>query len=142
MKFSFLVLLIFLSACSAPQYQPGQALSDNVFAQLPNWYHDKVGLQLQGENLYPDSPHAILLQQADRAFMQSDLQACQIFLERAQRIETRDAGIYVRLSYLYWVQKKSTQALQTARRAYSVVGQDDSAKQEILRLIHAIQQNL
>ena len=139
MKFVLVFIVVFLSACASPQYHPTATLSSEVFDELPNWYDDRLGLQLLGQNQYPSGPHGALLQQADLAFTQNNLQACQIYLERAQRIETRNAGICVRLSYLYWLQQKSSQALQTARRALSVVGNDDRAKGEINRLISAIQ---
>ncbi len=142
MKKIIILSLLLLTACSSPQYHPTQILNSHVFDVLPNWYHDQLGLQLLGGNTYEDVPHKILLQQADAAFMQENLQACQIYLERAQRIEPRDAGIYVRLSYLYWLQQKPAQAIQTARRALSVVGADDLAKQEIKRLIQGIDQSL
>jgi hypothetical protein len=141
MKYILLLSVVLLSACSTPVYHPTAILSSEVFDELPNWYDDRLGLQLQGNNHYPSGAHGSLLQQADQAFSQNNLQNCQIYLERAQRIATRDAGIYVRLSYLYWLQEKSSQALQTARRALSVVGQDELAKQEIQRLIEAIQKN-
>ena len=141
MKYIVLLSVILLSACTSPQYHPTAILSSEVFDELPSWYDDRLGLQLQGNNQYPSGAHGALLQQADLEFAQNNLQNCQIYLERAQRIATRDAGIYVRLSYLYWLQEKSAQALQTARRALSVVGQDELAKQEIQRLITAIQKN-
>lgn len=142
MKKILIVSVLLLTACTAPQYHPTQILSSDVFNVLPNWYDDRLGLQLLGNNIYPDAPHKVLLQKADIAFMEQDMLASQTYLERAQRIETRDAGVYVRLSYLYWLQQKPAQALQTARRALSVVGADELAKEEIHRLIHAINQSL
>jgi hypothetical protein len=141
MKYILLLSVVLLSACTTPVHYPADILSSEVFDELPNWYDDRLGLQLQGNNQYPSAPHGVLLQQADLAFAQNNLQNCQIYLERAQRIATRDASIYVRLSYLYWLQEKPTQALQTARRALSVVGQDELAKKEIQRLIASIKQN-
>lgn len=133
---------ILLVGCASPNYQYNQTFSSSQFSQMPNWYNDKLGYQLSGENVYPDlAALAALLKQADRAFMNQDFSACQILLERAQRISSRDAGVYIRLSYLYWLQGQQQQALQTARRALAVVGQDPQSRTEIQRLMVAIQQN-
>lgn len=143
-KQSLLVLaVLLLSACAkSPYYAQQQVYSSSQFNQLPNWYHDELGFQLAGNNAYPEQPAlASLLKQADTAFMQLDLDACQIFLERAQRISSRDASVYVRLSYLYWLQKNKPLATQTARRALAVVGNDEQSRIEIQRLIVAINQN-
>ena len=138
----FGLLLLLLGGCATPNYQYNQTFSSSQFSQMTNWYHDKLGFQLAGENAYPDlAALAALLKQADRAFMNQDFAACQILLERAQRISSRDAGVYVRLSYLYWLQDQQQQALQTARRALAVVGQDAQSRTEIQRLMIAIQQN-
>lgn len=109
---------------------------------LPNWYHESVGYHLDGGQIYPDHPPlAKLLKDADKAFMRDDLATCQTLLERAQRIGTRETSVYVRLSYLYWVQKKNTLAEQMARRALAVLGADTAQKQEVSRLLAAIQAN-
>jgi tetratricopeptide (TPR) repeat protein len=141
MKVVTILMIVLLAACSAPQYQSQNGILDDSMRYLPNWYHHKLGLQLLGENAYSDGPQSALLKKADVAFFQDDLQSCQIFLERAQRIAPRDASIYVRLSYLYWLQDKNAQAVQTARRALSVVGNDQMARQEVERLLLEIQKN-
>lgn len=130
-----------LAGCSAPQYQSQEGIVSESMRFLPNWYHHKLGLQLLGENQYSSAPQSALLRKADVAFFQDDFQSCQILLERAQRIAPRDASIYVRLSYLYWLQDQNTLAIQTARRALAVVGADTLAKEEVQRLILEIQKN-
>ncbi len=93
-----------------------------------------------GDNQYSGSGALVhLLQDADLAFNQMELQKCQIFLERAQRIASRESGVYVRLSYLFWVQGKSPQAEQMARRALAVMQGDGEGKTEIRRLLAANQ---
>lgn len=141
MKVLSILMIVLLTACSAPQYQSQDGILSDSMRYLPNWYHHNLGLQLLGQNEYSSGPQAVLLKQADSAFFQEDLQACQIYLERAQRIAPRDASIYVRLSYLYWLQEKNPQAVQTARRALSVVGDDQMARQEVERLLIEIQKN-
>lgn len=138
---SILIFLSVLAGCSAPQYQSQDGIVSESMRFLPNWYHHKLGLQLLGDNQYSTAPQAALLRKADVAFFEDDLQSCQIFLERAQRIAPRDASIYVRLSYLYWLQEQSPLAVQTARRALAVVGSDQLAREEVQRLITEIQKN-
>lgn len=150
MKLVFKILiavsvLSLLGACSMQPYQSVdqiQASQTSGFAMLPNWYHPDLGLQLLGDNEYPEQTAlASLLQKADRAFLLNELQSCQILLERAQRISTRDPGVYVRLSYLSWLDGNIDKAEQMARRAYALVASDKYANKEVRRLLMAIQAN-
>ena len=140
-KYAMLGMLIIMSGCS---HQPFSSL-DNAESHasgntLPNWYHSTVGFQVEGGQDYPDQPAlARLLMDADTAFMNDDLDRCQILLERAQRIATRESGVYVRLSYLYWVQNKPALAEQMSRRALAVLGNHAEQRQEVERLLYAIQ---
>ena len=131
--------LLVLSACAPATFKSDISRSESSLSLLPNWYHEKVGYQLMGGNNYP-SNNALsnLLKQADSAFMQLDLQRSQIFLERAQRIASRDAGVYVRLSFLFWVLNKTEQAEQMALRALAVMSDDEPAKLEVKRLLAGI----
>jgi len=132
--------LLVLSACAPATFKSEPSRSESSLSLLPNWYHEKVGYQLMGGNNYPsNNALANLLKEADAAFMQADLQRCQIFLERAQRIASRDAGVYVRLSYVFWVLNKTAQAEQMALRALAVMADDPQAKLEIERLLAGIQ---
>ncbi len=132
--------LLLLNACAPATFKSDISHSESSLSLLPNWYHEKVGYQLMGGNHYPNNNTlANLLKQADSAFMTLDLQRCQIFLERAQRIASRDAGVYVRLSFLYWVLDKSAQAEQMALRAMAVMSDDAQAKLEVERLLAGIQ---
>jgi hypothetical protein len=135
----------FLSACSIQPYQSVdqiEASKGSGFSMLPNWYHPNLGLQLLGDNKYPEQTAlASLLQKADRAFLLNELQSCQILLERAQRISTRDPGVYVRLSYLSWLDGNMNKAEQMARRAFALVASDQYANKEVRRLLMAIQAN-
>ncbi len=133
-----------VSGCAPATYQPGvmgsAMLSESSLALLPNWYHEKVGYQLLGENQYPrNGTLAKLLKDADSAFMSQNLQGCQILLARAQRINSADAGVYVRMSYVFWVQDQMAQAEQMALRALAVMTDDAQAKAEVQRLLLAIQ---
>ena len=131
-----------LTACAPASFKPNDMSLDSSLALLPNWYHEKLGYQVMGGNSYPENGTlASLLKYADNAFQHADLQACQILLERAQRIAARDAGVYVRLSYLFWVLDQSAQAEQMARRALAVMGQDSQAKAEVRRLLQGIQRS-
>jgi len=132
--------LLVLSACAPATFKSEPSRSESSLSLLPNWYHEKVGYQLMGGNNYPNNNAlANLLKQADSAFMQLDLQRCQILLERAQRIASRDAAVYVRFSYLYWVLDKAAQAEQMALRALAVMSDDAQAKLEVERLLAGIQ---
>ena len=132
--------LLVLNACAPATFKSDIVRSESSLSLLPNWYHEKVGYQLMGDNNYPiKNDLSNLLKQADSAFMQMDLQRCQIFLERAQRIASRDAGVYVRLSFLYWVLNKTDQAEQMALRALAVMSDDEQAKLEVRRLLAGIQ---
>jgi len=132
--------LLVLSACAPATFKSEPSRSESSLSLLPNWYHEKVGYQLMGGNNYPNNNAlANLLKQADSAFMQLDLQRCQILLERAQRIASRDAAVYVRISYLYWVLDKAAQAEQMALRALAVMSDDAQAKLEVRRLLAGIQ---
>ncbi len=138
------LLSLLLGACSAPSLVPvtSTAKSTAGLELFPNWYHDSVGYQIKGGQRYPDQPAlAKLLMDADKAFLQDDLIACQTLLERAQRIGTRETSVYVRLSYLYWVQQKPALAEQMARRALAVLGSDVQQKQAVAALLQAIQAN-
>lgn len=143
--FIICVLLFQIGCSTQPNYISSatqKTTSQSGLRALPNWYHESVGYHLPGEQIYPDQPAlAKLLMEADKAFMKDDLDACQILLERAQRIGTRETSVYVRLSYLYWVQQKNRQAEQMARRALAVLGADAIQKQEVSRLLTAIQSN-
>ncbi|MFT6260954.1 MAG: hypothetical protein ACJA0E_001017 [Bermanella sp.] len=134
-----------LSACSVQRHQSVdqiQANKSSGFSMLPSWYHPDLGLQLLGDNEYPEQTAlASLLQKADRAFLLNELQSCQILLERAQRISTRDPGVYVRLSYLSWLDGNLNKAEQMARRAFALVASDQYANIEVRRLLTAIQAN-
>jgi hypothetical protein len=146
MKSLLLVVFIaLLAACSTTPYQSAdqiQASHSEVLAQLPNWYHQNLGLQLNGGNEYPEQQAlASLLQLADLEFMRSNFQACQILLERAQRISTREPSVYVRLSYLFWLENNTRSAEQMARRALALVVRDEEASAEVKRLLLAIQAN-
>lgn len=144
MKFLTVLLIVLLSACSTQTYHPqDQAQLDSEFLSgLPNWYHDKLGLQLNGDNQYPQGGAlSTLLQQADIEFVRGDFQACQILLERAQRIATRAPSVYVRLSYLFWLEGNIQGAEQMARRALALVVRDEPASEEVKRLLYAIQAN-
>lgn len=144
MKLIVIALLVALSACSTHQYQSiDQAqIESHGLAKLPNWYHDKLGLQLHGGNEYPQNGALkTLLQQADLEFVRGDFQACQILLERAQRISTREASVYVRLSYLFWLEDNMQGAEQMARRALALVVGDKMTSEEVKRLLYAIQAN-
>jgi len=135
-----MLFVLVLSGCTQLVVKDQFITSDTTLNTLPSWYHENVGFQLMGDNQYSGGGALIhLLQDADLAFTQMELQKCQIFLERAQRIATRDSGVYVRLSYLFWVQGKPAQAEQMARRALSVMSGDGEGKQEIKRLLSAIQ---
>ena len=137
-----LLFVFTLSGCAQLSVRDNDITPDMSLAMLPNWYHQNIGFQLMGDNQYSGSGALIhLLQDADLAFTKMELQKCQTFLERAQRIATRDSGVYVRLSYLFWVQGESAQAEQMARRALSVIQGDGEGKQEIKRLLGAIQNN-
>ncbi|MEY8203445.1 MAG: hypothetical protein RPR40_00095 [Bermanella sp.] len=132
--------LLLLNACAPASFQREVLRSKSTLALLPSWYHEEVGYQLAGGNHYPGNQAlANLLRQADGAFMQADLARCQILLERAQRIASRDASVYVRLSYVYWVLHKTAQAEQMALRALALVAADAQAKLEVARLLAAIE---
>ena len=142
-RFIFISIFVFLGACSQFPQQSPFVLSNHSLIQLPNWYHDSVGLQLLGGNQYPENRAlAKLLNNADQAFMQDNLTASLAYLERAQRIATREPGLYVRLSYLFWVQQKNEQAIQMARRALALMKSTDDARAEVKRLLEAIKQNM
>jgi len=146
MKSVLLVVFIaLLAACSTAPYQSVdqiQANNSEVLAQLPSWYHQNLGLQLNGGNEYPEQQAlASLLQQADLEFIRGNFQACQILLERAQRISTREPSVYVRLSYLFWLDGNTQGAEQMARRALALVVRDQDASDEVKRLLYAIQSN-
>jgi len=146
MKSVLLVVFIaLLAACSSTPYQSvdqTQADGSVVLAQLPSWYHQNLGLQLNGGNEYPEQQAlASLLQQADLEFIRGNYQACQILLERAQRISTREPSVYVRLSYLFWLENNTRSAEQMARRALALVVRDEAATAEVKRLLLAIQAN-
>jgi len=137
-----LFLMLTLAGCAGQIVKDNSITMDTSLAMIPGWYHENVGFQLMGDNQYSGSGALVhLLQDADLAFTQLALQKCQIFLERAQRIASRDSGVYVRLSYLFWVQGKSPQAEQMARRALAVMQGDGEGKKEIKRLLAAIQNN-
>lgn len=132
-------VLAYLAGCAQTPQQALIEVNQSHFATFPNWYHPRLGVQLNGENQYTGyGPLDTLLQQADERFWQDDLQSCLILLERAQRIATRNAAVYMRLSYLLWVMDKPAQAEQTARRALSVSLLDDPARKEALFLLNAI----
>ena len=134
-------LTLTLTGCAGQIVKDNSLTADTSLASLPSWYHQNVGFQMMGDNHYSGSGALVhLLQDADLAFTKMELQKCQIFLERAQRIASRDSGVYVRLSYLFWVQGKPPQAEQMARRALAVM-QDGEGKKEIKRLLTAIQNN-
>lgn len=144
MKLVVAVFILLLSACSTQQYTSvdREQMESETMAQLPNWYHDKLGLQLNGGNQYPQQGALFtLLQQADLEFIRGDFQACQILLERAQRISTREPSVYVRLSYLFWLEDNTQGAEQMARRALALVVGDQTASEEVKRLLYAIQAN-
>ncbi|GAA6134132.1 hypothetical protein NBRC116188_09210 [Oceaniserpentilla sp. 4NH20-0058] len=144
MKLIVIALLVALSGCSTNQYQSidQSQIENHALAQLPNWYHDKLGLQLHGGNKYPQNGALkTLLQQADLEFIRGNFQACQILLERAQRISTREASVYVRLSYLFWLEGNIRGAEQMARRALALVVSDQITSEEVKRLLQAIQAN-
>ncbi len=133
-------LILTLAGCAGQIVKDNSIAMDASLVMLPNWYHENVGFQVMGDNQYSGSGALVhLLQDADLAFTQLELQKCQIILERAQRIASRDSGVYVRLSYLFWVQGKSPQAEQMARRALAVMQGDGEGKNEIKRLLAAIQ---
>ncbi len=137
-----LLLTFALAGCAGQIVKNNSITMDTSLAMMPAWYHENVGFQLMGDNQYSGSGALVhLLQDADLAFTQLEFQKCQIFLERAQRISSRDSGVYVRLSYLFWVQGKSPQAEQMARRALAVMKGDGEGKKEIKRLLAAIQNN-
>ena len=138
-----LFLILTLAGCAGQIVKDNSITMDTSLAMMPAWYHENVGFQLMGDNQYSGSGALVhLLQDADLAFAQLELQKCQIFLERAQRISSRDSGVYVRLSYLFWVQGKSSQAEQMARRALAVMQGDSDGREEIRRLLAAIQKSL
>jgi len=140
--FVALFLMLTLAGCAGQIVKDNSITVDTSLAMLPSWYHENVGFQLMGDNQYSGSGALVhLLQDADLSFNQMELQKCQIFLERAQRIASRESGVYVRLSYLFWVQGKSPQAEQMARRALAVMQGDGEGKTEIRRLLAAIQNN-
>lgn len=144
MKFVVVVLVAFLSACSFQPYQSMDHMqqSSESLALLPNWYHESLGLQLNGGNEYPEQQAlATLLQQADLEFIRGNYQASQILLERAQRISTREPSVYVRLSYLFWLGENVDSAEQMARRALALVVRDAPATEEVKRLLYTIQAN-
>lgn len=144
MKFVVVVLVAFLSACSFQPYQSMDHMqqSSESLTLLPNWYHERLGLQLNGGNEYPEQQAlATLLQQADLEFIRGNFQACQILLERAQRISTREPSVYVRLSYLFWLNDNIDSAEQMARRALALVVRDEMATEEVKRLLYTIQAN-
>ena len=135
----YISLLLQLSACAPVAMIQDSSRSESSLSLLPNWYHEKLGYQLLGGNNYPsNNTLASLLKEADREFMNLNLQRSQIFLERAQRIASRDAGVYVRFSYLYWVLDKSDQAEQMALRALAVMTNNGQAKAEVQRLLMSI----
>jgi hypothetical protein len=142
----FVIVSVFtlLGACSIQPHQSVDQMqaSSSGFSQLPNWYHPDLGLQLLGENEYSEKiAFSSLLQKADKAFVMNDLQSSQILLERAQRISTRDPGVYVRLSYLAWLDDNLNAAEQMARRALALVMSDKPARDEVKRLLTAIHAN-
>lgn len=146
MKSVLLVVFIaLLAACSTAPYQSldqEQVRTSDVLDTLPSWYHHNLGLQLNGGNEYPEQQAlASLLKQADLEFIRGNFQACQILLERAQRISTREPSVYVRLSYLFWLESNTQSAEQMARRALALVVRDPVAAQEVKRLLLAIQAN-
>jgi len=143
-KFLTAMLLTFiLGGCAGQVVKDNSMTDDTSLDMLPSWYHQNVGYQLMGDNQYSGNGALVhLLQDADLAFTQRELQKCQILLERAQRISSRDSGVYVRLSYLFWVQGKSSQAEQMARRALAVMQGDSDGREEIRRLLAAIQKSL
>jgi hypothetical protein len=143
-SFILLSVVALLGGCSMQPYQSVDQIqaSSSGFSLLPNWYHPDLGLQLLGDNQYSEQvAFASLLQKADRAFLLNDLQACQILLERAQRISSRDPGVYVRLSYLSWLDDNLNGAEQMARRALALVMSDQAARNEVKRLLNAINAN-
>lgn len=151
MKSVLLVVFIaLLAGCSTAPYQSAdqteaygrEGYGSEALARLPSWYHHNLGLQLNGGNEYPEQQAlASLLKQADLEFIHNNFQACQILLERAQRISTREPSVYVRLSYLFWLDNNTRSAEQMARRALALVVRDEDATQEVKRLLVAIQAN-
>ncbi len=145
MKFICIVVfvvsvLLSVTACAPATFKSDAVTSDMSLELLPNWYHQKVGFQIIGANHYPENGAlAKLLKDADNAFNNQNLQACQIFLERAQRISARSSGVYIRMSFLFWILDESVQAEQMARRALAVMGSDNLAKAEVKRLLQGIQ---
>lgn len=139
-KYCLLICVcVYLAGCAQTPQQALMQVNHSNFATFPNWYHARLGVQLNGENQYTGyGPLDTLLQQADARFWQDDFQSCLILLERAQRIATRNAAVYMRLSYLLWVLDKPAQAEQTARRALAVSLLDDPARKEALFLLNAI----
>ncbi len=135
-----LTMILGVSACAPATYRADNLSSDTSLALLPNWYHPKIGYRLMGANAYPENGTlATLLKDADNAFNLQNLQACQIYLERAQRISARAPGVYVRLSYLFWLLDEPAQAEQMARRALAVMSNDVQARSEVKRLLISIQ---
>ncbi|WP_396588540.1 tetratricopeptide repeat protein [Bermanella sp. R86510] len=146
LRYTFNVLLVTfmvfaLSACSTAPKQLQDESQSTVVTQLPSWYSQELGYQVYGGNEYTQTPSALanLLRKADIAFIKQDYDRCQILLERAQRINSQDASVYVRLSYLAWMQNDPQLAIQMARRALVFVGDDQAAQQEIKRLIRTIE---
>lgn len=135
------LLFVVLQACSPMATQTPPQAEYNTLAQLPDWYHEALGYQVYGGNIYSQQPPALarLMQEADAAFSRGDYEQCQILLERAQRINSQNASVYVRLSMLAWLQNNAQLAIQMARRAMVFVGDDVQAQQEIERLIQTIE---
>lgn len=144
MKLLVVVFSTLLAACSSQQFQSMDEMqsSSEALILLPNWYHQNLGFQINGGNEYPEQQAlATLLQQADLEFIRGNFQTCQILLERAQRISTREPSVYVRLSYLFWLDDNAQGAEQMARRALALVVRDEAASAEVKRLLNAVQAN-
>jgi len=98
-----LVLLLQINACSMPV----------CCAPEPQ---DSMGLMRQSENI--DSPVLLsLLKQADVFIKRQQWDKASVVLERAQRINNRQAAVWSRLAWVSMQQGKAQQAIERARRA-------------------------
>ena len=100
------VFLLHINACSIP------------VCCAPTPAQDPMGMVLQADDI--DSPVLLsLLKQADDFISQQQWDRATTVLERAQRINNRQAEVWSRLAWISLQQNKVQQAIERARRANS-----------------------
>ena len=83
----------------------------------------------------PKSASAILLEEVDTAVAQGELERAAALVERALRIEPRDAFLWYRLASIRAQQGRASEAAGFARRALSFSTSDPALTQQINALL-------